>query len=94
MLVSAFVSGTVSFQRLLHHGKSPTNSQTDWVFCSGSGMLSTSIGLNAVSTHGACTAVFVAVAAMASFGLASIRTLGKMTWVAWSGLVSVFIAGQ
>ncbi|KAM0554822.1 hypothetical protein ACHAPJ_006555 [Fusarium lateritium] len=63
-----------------------------WVFCSGSGMLSTSIGLNAVSTHGACTAVFVAVAAMASFGLASIRTLGKMTWVAWTGLVSVFIA--
>ncbi|KAH7203127.1 transmembrane amino acid transporter protein-domain-containing protein [Fusarium redolens] len=62
-----------------------------WVFCSGSGMLSTSIGLNAVSLHNACTAVFVVVAAIASFGLASIRTLG-MTWVAWTGLVSVFIA--
>ncbi|RMJ21592.1 hypothetical protein PHISP_07536 [Aspergillus sp. HF37] len=63
-----------------------------WTFCSGSGMLSTSIGLNAVSAHGACTAVFVVVAAIASFGLASIRTLGKIKWVAWVGLVCIFIA--
>lgn len=57
-------------------------------------MLSTSIGLNAVSAHGACTAVFVVVAAVMSFALASIRTLGKMTWVAWGGLVSIFVAGM
>ncbi|KAB8204818.1 transmembrane amino acid transporter protein-domain-containing protein [Aspergillus parasiticus] len=63
-----------------------------WIFCSGSGLLSTSIGLNAVSAHGTCTAVFVAVAAIASFGLASIRTLGKMKWAAWAGVASVFTA--
>ncbi|KJK66819.1 hypothetical protein P875_00127888 [Aspergillus parasiticus SU-1] len=65
---------------------------SDWIFCSGSGLLSTSIGLNAVSAHGTCTAVFVAVAAIASFGLASIRTLGKMKWAAWAGVASVFTA--
>ncbi|KAI8716864.1 Aa-trans domain-containing protein [Fusarium sp. LHS14.1] len=63
-----------------------------WIFCAGSGMVSSSIGLNAISEHGACTALFVAVAAIVSFGLASIRTLGKITWVAWVGLASVFIA--
>ncbi|KAK1147881.1 hypothetical protein N8T08_000396 [Aspergillus melleus] len=63
-----------------------------WIFASGSGLLSTSIGLNAVSAHGACTAVFVAVAAIASFGLASIRTLGKIKWTAWVGLGCVFTA--
>ncbi|KAB8218543.1 transmembrane amino acid transporter protein-domain-containing protein [Aspergillus novoparasiticus] len=54
----------------------------------------TSIGLNAVSAHGACTTVFVAVAAIASFGLASIRTLGEMKWAAWAGVASVFTAGS
>ena len=65
----------------------------DWIFCSGSGLLSTSIGLNAVSAHGTCTAVFVAVAAIASFGLASIRTLGKIQWTAWVGLGCILTAG-
>ncbi|OJJ06517.1 hypothetical protein ASPVEDRAFT_327633 [Aspergillus versicolor CBS 583.65] len=63
-----------------------------WIFASGSGLLSTSIGLNAVSAHGTCTAVFVAVAAIASFALASVRTLGKMKWIAWIGSVCVFVA--
>ncbi|KAE8135115.1 transmembrane amino acid transporter protein-domain-containing protein [Aspergillus pseudotamarii] len=63
-----------------------------WIFCSGSGLLSTSIGLNAVSAHGTCTAVFVAVASIVSFSLASIRTLGKMKWAAWAGVASVFTA--
>ncbi|KAL3492141.1 transmembrane amino acid transporter protein-domain-containing protein [Aspergillus germanicus] len=63
-----------------------------WIFCCGSGMLSTSIGLNAVSAHGTCTAVFVAVAAIASFMLASIRTLGKIQWTAWIGLACIFVA--
>lgn len=56
-------------------------------------MVSTSIGLNAVSSHGACTAVFMVVAFVAAWALGSIRTLGKMTWVAWVGVGSVFIAG-
>ncbi|CAH0000745.1 unnamed protein product [Clonostachys byssicola] len=63
-----------------------------WIFCSGSGIVSTSTGLNAVSSHGACTAIFMIVAALAAWMIGSIRTLGKMTWVAWIGVASVFIA--
>ncbi|GKZ30635.1 hypothetical protein AbraIFM66950_009782 [Aspergillus brasiliensis] len=61
-----------------------------WIFSSGSGLLSTSIGLNAVSAHGTCTAVLVAVSAIASFILSSTRTLGKMKWAAWAGVASIF----
>jgi hypothetical protein len=67
---------------------------SDWIFVSGSAMLGISIGLNAVSTHAACTAVFVAVAAVATFGFASIRTLGKIGWLAWIGLVCIMTASE
>ncbi|EOD52801.1 Amino acid permease [Neofusicoccum parvum] len=63
-----------------------------WIFCSASGMLSISIGLNAVSTHGTCTAVFVAVAAIIGFGCGSIQTLGRITWLAWVGLIGIMTA--
>jgi hypothetical protein len=66
----------------------------DWVFVSGAGMLGLSIGLNAVSNHGACTAVFVAVAAVLGFVLSSIRTLGRMSWLAWVGVISIMISGK
>ena len=57
-------------------------------------MLSLSIGLNAVSTHGVCTAVFVAVAAILGFMFSSIRTLGHITWLAWIGLVCILTASK
>ncbi|KAJ5391172.1 amino acid transporter [Penicillium cosmopolitanum] len=60
-----------------------------WVFVAGSGMLSISIALNALSTHGTCTAVFVAVAAIVGFMLSSIQTLGRMGPLAWIGLVCI-----
>ncbi|OAQ61115.1 amino acid transporter [Pochonia chlamydosporia 170] len=60
-----------------------------WIFVAGSGMLSISIGLNAVSSHGACTAAFVAVAAIIGFMFASIRTLGRISWLAWVGLTFI-----
>ncbi|KAM0548854.1 hypothetical protein ACHAPJ_009710 [Fusarium lateritium] len=63
-----------------------------WVFVSGAGMLSLSIGLNAVSSHRACTAVFVAIAAVLGFALSSIRTLGRMSWLAWIGVTSILTA--
>ncbi|KAJ9632268.1 hypothetical protein H2203_000672 [Taxawa tesnikishii (nom. ined.)] len=63
-----------------------------WIFCSGSGMLGLSIGFNAVSTHGTCTAVFVAVAAILAWMCASIQTLGRITWLAWVGVVSILSA--
>ncbi|RSL55147.1 hypothetical protein CEP53_007221 [Fusarium sp. AF-6] len=63
-----------------------------WIFVAGSAMLSISIGLNSVSTHAACTAVFVAVAAVLGFLFASIRTLGRIGWIAWIGLVCIMTA--
>lgn len=57
-------------------------------------MLSTSISFNAMSTHGACTAIFVAVAAAIGFGFASIRTLGRISLLAWIGLVSIVVSSK
>ncbi|KAJ5639070.1 amino acid transporter [Penicillium longicatenatum] len=63
-----------------------------WIFVAGSGMLSISISLNAVSSHGACTAIFVAIAAIIGFVLGSIQTLGRMSWLAWGGLSCIITA--
>lgn len=57
-------------------------------------MLSLSISLNAVSVHGACTAIFVAVAAALGFGFGSIQTLGRVTWLAWIGLAGILFASK
>ena len=65
-----------------------------WIFVAGSGMLGISTALNALSNHGTCTAVFVAVAAIAGFGLGSIQTLGKISWLAWVGVVSILSASK
>ncbi|KAM0228237.1 hypothetical protein ACHAPO_010885 [Fusarium lateritium] len=66
-----------------------------FTFVSGSAMLSISVALNALSTHGACTAIFVAVAAVVTFCLSSIQTLARISWVAWVGatciIISVFV---
>jgi amino acid permease len=63
-----------------------------WIFVAGSGMLGLSIGLNAVSLHGTCTAVFVAIAAICGFLLGSVRTLGRISILAWLGLVCILTA--
>ena len=65
---------------------------SDLIFITGSAILSISIGLNAVSSHGTCTAIFVAVAAVVGFILSSIRTLGRISWLAWLGLASILTA--
>jgi hypothetical protein len=62
------------------------------IFVVGSAIVGASIGLNAVSVHGTCTAVFVAVSAILGFLLASVRTLGKISWLGWIGLVSILAA--
>ncbi|EEY16576.1 neutral amino acid transporter [Verticillium alfalfae VaMs.102] len=62
------------------------------VFAAASGMLGISISFNAVSTHGACTAVFVAVAAIIAMFLASLRTLDRISFIAWAGLVSILVS--
>jgi len=66
----------------------------DWIFVAGSGMLSLSIALNAVSSHSTCTAVYVAIAAVVGIGFASIRTLGRISWLAWIGLVAILTASK
>ncbi|KAJ5803944.1 uncharacterized protein N7518_000247 [Penicillium psychrosexuale] len=63
-----------------------------WIFVAGSGMLGLSIAFNSVSTHATCTAVYVAVAAVAGILFASIRTLGKISWLAWIGLTCILAA--
>ncbi|KAF1840361.1 putative amino acid transporter [Cucurbitaria berberidis CBS 394.84] len=63
-----------------------------WIFVAGSGMLGIATALNALSSHGACTAVFVAVATIVGFSLGSIQTLGRISWLAWIGVVSILVA--
>lgn len=57
-------------------------------------MLGLSIAFNAVSSHATCTAVYVAVAAIAGIGFGSIRTLGKISWLAWVGLICILLASK
>lgn len=64
------------------------------IFVAGSAMLGISIALNAVSSHGTCTAAFVAVAAITACGLGSIQTLGKISWLAWVGVVCIMTASE
>uniref|UniRef100_A0A8H7K477 Amino acid transporter transmembrane domain-containing protein n=1 Tax=Bionectria ochroleuca TaxID=29856 RepID=A0A8H7K477_BIOOC len=63
-----------------------------YAFVAGAMMLGISTGLNAVTRNGACTAVFVAVAAIVGGGFASIRTLGKMSWLAVFGVTCLVIS--
>ncbi|KAE8152931.1 amino acid transporter [Aspergillus avenaceus] len=63
-----------------------------WIFSDGSALLSISISFNALSDHAACTAVFVAVAAIIAFIFSSIQTLARMSWLAWLGAVCIIIA--
>lgn len=62
------------------------------IFVSGSAMVALSTALNAISAHGACTAIFVAVAAVTGFVFSSIRTLGQIMWLGWVGCVSIVVA--
>ncbi|KAH8674035.1 transmembrane amino acid transporter protein-domain-containing protein [Xylariales sp. PMI_506] len=60
-----------------------------YVLCTGSGILGTSIALNALSEHGACSALFSFVAMIMVTIVSSVRTWGKMTWPLTVGFVSV-----
>ena len=63
-----------------------------WIFVAGSGILGVSISFNAMSAHGTCTAVFVAVSAIIGFLLGSVQTLDRLSWLAWVGVVSILSA--
>lgn len=57
-------------------------------------MLSVSFAFNAISVYASCTAVFVAVAATLGFGFSCVRTLGRITWLAWVGVTSILVASR
>nr|CRX78945.1 hypothetical protein ls5930a1_00028 [Leucosporidium scottii] len=58
----------------------------------GSAFVGLSVALNAISLHGTCTAVFIAVMAVAALLLASIRTLNKISFLSYIGLASILSA--
>jgi hypothetical protein len=58
----------------------------------GSALLGMSTAFNAMSLHGTCTAVFVAVSAVMTFFPASLRTLGSVKWIGWVGLLSMVVS--
>ncbi|GAA5998476.1 uncharacterized protein JCM10292_002723 [Rhodotorula paludigena] len=58
----------------------------------GLGLLSLSTALNAISLHATCTAVFVAVAVVATYPFASFRKLENVAWITWIGLFSIIVA--
>jgi hypothetical protein len=89
ILYAAFIVG-----KLTAHADMIEADSLAWIMVAGSGMISTSIALNAVSAHGTCSAVFTAVAAISTFILASIRTLNKISWLAWIGTASILIASE
>lgn len=57
-------------------------------------MLGISIGLNAVSDHAVCTAVYVVIAFIVTFILGSIQTLGRISWIAWLGLICILTSSK
>ncbi|KAF4983843.1 hypothetical protein FDECE_17210 [Fusarium decemcellulare] len=59
----------------------------------GAGMLTTSVAFNALSDHGACKMVFVAVACVAAFIIGTgFRALEKVAWISWVGVACIFAA--
>ncbi|GHJ84929.1 hypothetical protein NliqN6_1331 [Naganishia liquefaciens] len=62
------------------------------IFLSGSGFVAISIAFNAITTHATCTVVWVVIAAVGTFALASIQTLNKVGIVSWIGFISVMAA--
>ncbi|KAJ3538592.1 hypothetical protein NM208_g5836 [Fusarium decemcellulare] len=66
-----------------------------WLFAiSSASFIGLSTCLNALSEHGACTAIFVVVVGIMGFSLGSIQTLGRISWLAWVGISSIFSAGK
>lgn len=57
-------------------------------------MLTFSIALNALSSHGACTAIFMAIAFIVGFCFSNIQTLSRIGWLAWVGVTCIIASGE
>lgn len=55
-------------------------------------MIGFATALNAISNHGACTVIFVFVAAVLDFIVSSIQTLDRISWIGWIGLFCLMSA--
>jgi hypothetical protein len=62
------------------------------ILISAGGIVSTSTALNALSEHGACTAVFALVSAIMITMCSSIRTFSRLGWLTWFGFSTFFAA--
>jgi hypothetical protein len=63
-----------------------------YVLCTGSGILGVSIGLNALSTHAACTVWWSFIATVIVAVAASVRKFHSIGWLTWAGFASIFVA--
>ncbi|KAF8857987.1 hypothetical protein BDZ45DRAFT_409768 [Acephala macrosclerotiorum] len=63
-----------------------------YVLCAGSGILGVSIGLNALSTHAACTVWWSFIATVVVAVTASVRKFHQIGWLTWAGFASIFTA--
>ncbi|KAL1409087.1 hypothetical protein Q8F55_005911 [Vanrija albida] len=64
----------------------------NFIFVTASAVVAVSTALNGVSAHAACTAVFIAVAAVLGWMCCSIRTMGEISWLGWIGVVSILVS--
>ncbi|WOO82647.1 N amino acid transport system protein [Vanrija pseudolonga] len=64
----------------------------NFIFVTASAVVAVSTALNGVSAHAACTAVFIAVAAVLGWMACSIRTMGEISWLGWIGVVSILVS--
>lgn len=59
----------------------------------GAGMLTTSVALNTLSDHGACSMIFVAVTCASALVLGTgFRSLEKVSWLSWIGVAGIVVA--
>lgn len=63
-----------------------------WAIASASGVVGSSVALNALSNHAVCTNYFMLVATIIIFILASVRKFQKIAWLTWVGFLSIYIA--
>ncbi|KAF5980442.1 amino acid transporter [Fusarium coicis] len=62
------------------------------VLISAGGIVTSAIGLNALSDHGTCTVVFALVSAILITLFSSIRTFARLGWLTWFGFIT-FVLG-
>lgn len=62
------------------------------ILISAGGIVSTATAFNALSNHGACTAIFALVSSILITGCSSIRTFSRLGWLTWFGFLTFFLA--